>query len=122
MVGDFGEVSGFQHTHGLPAGIASSGRSGDCQFLSDPDPLLVVEAARAINDAPIDNAMPALAKWLAEGAVLPNSDLTASLSEKDYADLVLRPVLRRALNASFRVGGQRQRRVAVSVRARPRNP
>lgn len=30
-------------------------------FLADPDPLLVVEAARAIYDLPIDGAMPALA-------------------------------------------------------------
>jgi quinoprotein glucose dehydrogenase len=30
-------------------------------FLKDPDPLIVVEAARAINDVPINEAMPALA-------------------------------------------------------------
>ncbi|MCA9502019.1 MAG: HEAT repeat domain-containing protein [Spirochaetaceae bacterium] len=44
-------------------------REGDARiarFLEDPDPLLVVEAARAIYDAPIDGAMPALAR-LAEG-------------------------------------------------------
>jgi quinoprotein glucose dehydrogenase len=39
------------------------------QFLSDPDPLLVLEAARAINDVPITNALPALAA-LAEPAKL----------------------------------------------------
>ena len=33
-------------------------------FLSDPDPLIVVEAARAINDVPISGAMPALAAML----------------------------------------------------------
>jgi quinoprotein glucose dehydrogenase len=32
------------------------------QFLSDPDPLLILEAARAINDVPISNALPALAE------------------------------------------------------------
>ena len=39
------------------------------RFLADPDPLLVLEAARAINDVPITNALPALAA-LAEPAKL----------------------------------------------------
>lgn len=44
-------------------------------FLDDPDPLLVVEAARAIYDGPIDAAMPALA-GLAEraGGLAPVAD------------------------------------------------
>ena len=45
------------------------GDSSIAQFLSDPDPLLVLEASRAINDVPITNAMPALAA-LAEPAKL----------------------------------------------------
>ncbi|MBK7947919.1 MAG: HEAT repeat domain-containing protein [Deltaproteobacteria bacterium] len=43
-------------------------RAGDARIaaqLEDPDPLLVVEAARAIYDGPIDGAMPALAARLA---------------------------------------------------------
>ena len=43
--------------------------SNIAQFLSDADPLLVLEAARAINDLPITNALPALAA-LAEPAKL----------------------------------------------------
>ena len=39
------------------------------RFLADPDPLLVLEAARAINDVPITNALPTLAA-LAEPAQL----------------------------------------------------
>jgi quinoprotein glucose dehydrogenase len=45
------------------------GNPGISLFLSDPDPLLVLEAARAINDVPITYALPALAE-LAEPAKL----------------------------------------------------
>ena len=55
-------------------------------FLSDPDPRLVLEAARAINDVPITAAFTSLA------AVRLSS--TAGL-----------PLLRRVLNANFRLGG-----------------
>ena len=44
-------------------------------FLSDPDPLLVTEAARAIYDRPIPDAMPALAQLA--GTRLPTLDLAA---------------------------------------------
>ena len=54
-------------------------------FLSDPDPRLVLEAARAINDVPITAALSNL-------AAVPLS-ATASL-----------PLLRRVLNANFRLG------------------
>lgn len=54
-------------------------------FLNDSDPRLVLEAARAINDVPIDVAMPVLAKLIDR----------AGLSD---------PLLYRVLNANFRVG------------------
>ncbi len=54
-------VSLLGHRRLASAGVAA--------FLSDPDPLLVLEAARAINDVPITNALPALAV-LAEPAKL----------------------------------------------------
>lgn len=95
-------------------------------YLSDPDPLLVVEAARAINDAPIPDAMPALAALLGRARLLPSPDLTGrsnngaqadlrpaglkssgvaeAMSPTDYDDLVVRPLLRRVLDANFRVG------------------
>ena len=44
---------------------------GIAQFLSDPDPFLVVEAARAIYDVPISDALPALAA-MAPGENLPS--------------------------------------------------
>lgn len=55
------------------------------KFLADSDPKLVAEAARAINDVPIEQAMPELAKLIAQPA-LPE------------------PALRRAINANFRLG------------------
>jgi quinoprotein glucose dehydrogenase len=54
-------------------------------FLADPDPLIVREAAEAINDAPIPAAYPALAAFL----------------QKPVAD---EPLILRALNAHFRLG------------------
>ncbi len=55
------------------------------RFLADSDLKLVAEAARAINDVPIAPAMPELAKLIAQPG-LPE------------------PVLRRAINANFRLG------------------
>jgi len=55
------------------------------QFLTERDSLLVLEAARAINDIPLNSAMPELAK------------LTKNAKAAD-------PVLRRAMNANLRLG------------------
>ncbi|MGV3756725.1 MAG: PVC-type heme-binding CxxCH protein [Verrucomicrobiota bacterium] len=55
------------------------------QFLKERDNSLVLEAARAINDVPINAAMPQLA------------ELTKNAKASD-------PVLRRAMNANFRLG------------------
>jgi quinoprotein glucose dehydrogenase len=60
-------------------------RAEIAQFLNDPDPLLVVEAARAINDQPINGAMP---------------ELAALISRDGLGE----PALRRALNANVRAG------------------
>ena len=72
------------------------------RFLTDPEPLIVVEAARAINDAPIDNAMGALA-GLSSG--LSPESLQSTLAPD--ADLVT-PTLRRVINANFRLGTGQQ--------------
>ncbi len=100
------------------------------RFLSNRDPLLVVEAARAINDAPIPDAMPALAALLggsrrkeaqistalmviltrdqslvtSAATKLKTSGVAEAMSDADYEDLVARPLIRRVLNANFRVG------------------
>lgn len=60
------------------------GRQEVAMFLDDPDPAMVFEAARAINDQPVNDAMPALAARLSGG--LPEKALT------------------RAVNAAFRTG------------------
>ncbi len=78
-------------------------RLGDpeiARFLDDPDPLLVLEAARAIHDVPIGLAMPRLA----ELSVSPSMSL---------------PLLRRILNALSRLGRPEDaaRLAAVSERS-----
>ena len=64
--------------------------SGIAQFLSDKDPRLVVEAARAIHDLPIEDAMTQLA------AVI---DKSYAGNPEDHDAL-----FRRELNANFRLG------------------
>jgi quinoprotein glucose dehydrogenase len=61
-------------------------------FLKDTDPGLVYEAARAINDVPIPEAMPALAESLNHSAL--------RHSTNEFAEWALR----RAVNARFRTG------------------
>jgi quinoprotein glucose dehydrogenase len=63
------------------------GRPEVSRFLDDRDPALVLEAARAINDAPIEGAMPRLAAMLDRPKGLPE------------------PLLLRAINANLRIGG-----------------
>ena len=58
-------------------------------FLSDAEPIVVAEAARAIHDVPIDAAFSQLAKLSDDGPNHPS-------------------VVRRALNANFRLGGSKQ--------------
>lgn len=68
-------------------------RSEIALFLNDPDPRLVVEAARAINDQPINGAKPELARFLGKTGEI--AALPSNLQE---------PLLRRAINASLQVG------------------
>jgi quinoprotein glucose dehydrogenase len=67
------------------------------QFLNDPEPKLVREAARAINDVPINAAMPQLAAMLQRAAELHSAETTANPN-------ALEQILRRAINANFRLG------------------
>ncbi len=67
------------------------------QFLADKDPLLVKEAARIINDAPLRAAQPALAKLIASG------------SQDDQ-------LMMRVLNANLR-GGQASNALALAAYA-----
>jgi len=65
-------------------------------YLEDPDPLLVVEAARAIHDVPIAAALPELAGML-------NRRAPASPTEPDAA-MHHDAIVRRALAANNRIG------------------
>ncbi len=71
-------------------------------FLNDPDPRLVLEAARAINDTPINAAMPQLASLLSgRDAMLASLNSgTATRGPSQLANFTLR----RAINANFRLG------------------
>ena len=77
-------------------------------FLHDPDPALVLETARAINDEPIQGAMhelallidsPAMNHFLSGDALVPDSVPKAARQS-----LGLEALLRRVLNANFHFG------------------
>ncbi|HEY2341769.1 MAG TPA: PVC-type heme-binding CxxCH protein, partial [Chthoniobacteraceae bacterium] len=65
-------------------------------FLTDQDPILVREAARAIHDVPIDTAMPALAKLIAK------PELPA-------------PITRRTIDANYLLGTATNARAVAAV-------
>ena len=69
------------------------------RFLNDFEPRIVYEAARAINDVPIDDAMPELAKWLTKVDCPTN-------------------ILSRALNANFRIGKEPNAKVLAAFARR----
>ncbi len=74
---------------------------GIADFLDDPEPLVVLEAARAIHDVPIKVAMPALAKLVSQ----PGLD---------------DPLLRRVLNANYRAGTADNAQGVAAVAANPK--
>ncbi|MEO8352171.1 MAG: HEAT repeat domain-containing protein, partial [Chthoniobacteraceae bacterium] len=83
--------------------IVALRRLGDpavANFLKDGDESVVLEAARAINDAPINAALPALAGLLAE-ATTKNPR-----------------VLERAINAAYRLGGRDQANALAAFAAK----
>ena len=79
------------------------GRTEVAQFLTDADPLLAREAAVAINDEPINEALPAL----------------AALVDQPLTD---EPVLLRVLNAHFRLGKPANAAALASYAARTSAP
>ena len=76
---------------GVVLALRRLGRPEVGQFVNDAEPAIVLEAARAINDEPINAALPELA------AVLGKLPLLLSLKPE-----VQDPLLRRVLNANFR--------------------
>ena len=71
-------------------------------FLDDPEPLIRVEAARAINDVPINAAMPSLA------AALDSFKGTSFQSSRAPEVDLVTPMWRRLINANYRLGGEPQ--------------
>jgi quinoprotein glucose dehydrogenase len=69
------------------------------RFLNDADPFLVEEAARAINDVPIEAALP---------------ELAALVTRQGMSD----PLGMRVLNANFRLGGVQHARAVADFAAR----
>ena len=69
-------------------------------FLSDTDPLVLVEASRAIHDVPIPQALPGLAK------LIENSGLAE-------------PVMRRAISANYQLGTKENAEAVASFAGNP---
>jgi quinoprotein glucose dehydrogenase len=84
-------------------------------FLTDREPKLVLEAARAINDLGITRAQPALAK-LAQPTGTPDFALTEGKAA-GYDPLMIR-----AINAAFRTGGDANATSLASLAATGANP
>lgn len=82
------------------------------RFLEDTDPYLIAEAARAINDAPIPDAMPKLAAL----ANKPGVNWGAMPAEQRE------PILLRALNANFRLGQKEHAEALAAFAASERVP
>ena len=73
-------------------------------FLKDAEPAVVVEAVRAINDAPINKAMPQMAALL-------NADTAVASSKWSQ------PFHLRAINANFRVGASKNAEAVATFAA-----
>jgi quinoprotein glucose dehydrogenase len=82
--------------------------AGIANFLDDPDFFVVAEAARAINDVPIPSALPRLADALDR---LP-----------DRESLSYEPLVRRILNAHYRLGGEENALRLVEFAASQEDP
>ena len=78
--------------------------------ISERDPLVVAEAARAINDLSIETATPSLAKTLDQAEKI--SSLAKVATPKDRKDLdrafrnKVEPTISRGINAAFRIGSE----------------
>lgn len=88
---------------GVLLALRRLGSSEVARFLDDPEPRLVLEAARAIYDVPIASSL----------AILANLRVSAGSSE---------PLLRRVLNANFRMGEPRNASTLAELAARTDMP
>ncbi len=96
------------------------------QFLNDEDWTIATEAARAINDVPIEVSQPALARKLAQ---LTTSTVTVkpivteftTTTETPPRVIDLEPLLRRAIHANYRLGGAEHVQQVVAVAMNPQH-
>ena len=104
---------------------------GISRSLADPDPRLVLEAARAINDVPIPAALPELAALLKEenltrllqsAADLDHLRKTNTLVIHFTGDEWLTWTLRRSVNAAFRIGDATQATALATLATRNELP
>jgi len=87
------------------------------QFLQDANPLLVAEAARTINDLPITNALPKLA------ALIEQDDKLVAFPVGDEKQPGPRHgLLRRVINANYRVGGSNNAMALAAFAATSKAP
>lgn len=92
-------------------------------FLSDPAPQLVLEAARAIHDLPVAAGLPALAGFLTAQpplltGVATDWPATINFTQTEWQTWILR----RAVNAAFRLGGEAHARAIAELSLRPSTP
>lgn len=102
------------------------------RFLRDADPLLVVEAARAINDAPIPAALPELAALIdapgkSEGppvsvAAAPSATVDVAPPARSAGFASEDALMLRVLNANFRLGGPAHAAALARYSARAGEP
>jgi quinoprotein glucose dehydrogenase len=101
-------------------------RSEIASFLADKDPALVLEAARAINDEPINGAMQELAALIdapSMNGFLSGTPLVPDSVPKNAAyKLGLEALLRRVLNANFHFGTPKTANALVTFAARSDAP
>jgi quinoprotein glucose dehydrogenase len=83
-------------------------------FLQDPDPKIVVEAARAINDASLYSALPDLA-----GLIGATTRWATFPDGSDGKTDLLTPLLRRVINANFRIGDPQNAAALARFAAQP---
>ena len=114
------------------------GSTNIAQFFNDHEPRLVVETARAINDVPINDAMPALAamlspehrslwrperrqtEWNADTRVGKSTNSTAETGWRHV--LPYEQLLLRAINANFRLGQSENAEMLANFASRPDCP
>ncbi len=83
-------------------------------FLKDPEPALVLEAARAINDEPINGGMSDLAALIGASVVSASAHGAPAARDEDFNF----PLLRRVLNANFHLGTTESANALASFAAR----